>query len=54
MGSIPPYTWLTLYDSKGKSFPYVYVSANGDSPSFLTSDDAAVIKSVIRSFTLDL
>ncbi len=54
MGSDPPYTWLTVFNAQGKGFPYVYLYANGDSPSFLTSDDAATIKNVIRSFRLNI
>jgi len=54
MGSNPSYTWLTAYDSTGKSHPYIYIYANGDSPSFLTSNDATTIKNIIRSLTLNM
>lgn len=54
MGTNPPYTFLTVYDVQGTSFPYVYVYANGNSASFLTSSDAATIKNIIRSFTLNI
>ena len=54
MGSNPPYTWLTVYNAQGKGYPYIYIYANGDSPSFLTSEDAATIKSIIRSFRLNV
>lgn len=54
MGSNPPYTWLTVYDAKGKGYPYVYVYTNGGSPSFLTSEDASTIKNIIRSFSLNI
>lgn len=54
MGSNPSYTFLTVIDAKGKGYQYTYVYANGDSPSFLTSGDAATIKNVIRSFRLNI
>jgi hypothetical protein len=40
--------------ANGKGHPYIYVYANGDSPSFLTSEDAATIKNIIRSFKLSI
>lgn len=54
MGAYVPYTWLTVYDASGQFLPYIYVYANSNSSSFLTSDDAATIKNIIRSFTLHL
>lgn len=54
MGSNPPYTWLTVYNAQGKGFPYIYVYANGNSSSFLSSDDAATIMAIVRTFTLDI
>ena len=54
MGYVFPWTELTVYNAQGQFLPYVYLYANSNSPSFLTSDDATTIKTIIRSFTLNI
>ena len=53
MGVYGQYTHFTVYNHAGKLCPYVYMYAGGESVDFLSSKDAATIKDMIRSVTID-
>lgn len=43
---------LSVYDSSGKSKPYIYAKAVGSNEAFLKSDDAKVIMSILRTLKI--
>jgi hypothetical protein len=54
MGFLTSYDFIPVYGASGGHYPYIYVNASGSDASFLQSDDVNIIKSILRTMTVNL
>lgn len=54
MGLVMSDLYLTVYNSSGTFYPYIYTYASGPDAAFLQSEDVATIKEILRTMTVSV